>query len=204
MPRWLIVAAGIVVFVLVVSQLLIPNLAEREVEQRLTEGGGEAQVKLGAVPAARLLFGDGERFEVTARELELGLDEELDVFDRLDGFGVVDVAIDDFRAGPFALDHFELTRSDSGPYRLLSTGHTSPAALVDYGMDALNLPGGPFAGLAVETLFDDADAEIPLELDMTLASDDGRVQVLDGQTSVAGLPAGPFAELITSAIVVQL
>ncbi len=204
MNRWGIVAAGTVVFVVVAAQLLIPNLAEREVEQRLTESGGQAQVTLGAIPAARLLFGDGERFEVVARDLALDLDEEPAVFERLDGFGVVDIAIDDFRAGPFSLERFSLTRSDLEPYRLVSSGHTSPAALLDYGMEALNLPGGPLAGLALDTLFGDGAVDVPVELDMTLASDDGRVEVLSGETTVAGLPAGPFAEMITSAIVLQL
>lgn len=204
MPRWGIVAAAAVVVALAATQVLIPNLAEREVEQRLTEGGGEAQVTLGAVPAARLLFGDGERFEVTAHDLSLDIDNDLDVFDRLDGFGRVAISIEDFRAGPFALDHFELTRSPVTPYRLVSSGHTTPDALIDYGVDALNLPGGPFAGLALETLFDDTGVEIPLELDMTLASNDGQVEVLEGETTIAGLPAGPFAELISASIVSRL
>ncbi len=203
MPRWLLVVAGIVVFALVASQLLIPNLAERKVEERLTDGGGQAEVKLGALPAARLLFGDGERFEVSARELQLELDDDLQVFDRLDGFSTVDVTIEDFQAGPFALDSFALTRSDLGPYRLVSGGHTTAGALLDAGLDAFNLPDGRLADLALD-VFGGSDVEVPLALDMTLASDDGRVEVLDGDATVAGLPAGPFAEIITSAIVVQL
>ena len=204
MPRWWIVVAGIAVFALVATQLLIPSLAEREVEERLTERGGEAEVNVGAIPAARILFGDGERFEVEARELELELDDDYRVFDRIDGFGEVAITIDDFRAGPFALDTFELTRSGGAPYRLSSSGQTTAAALVDYGIEALNLPGGPLAGLAAETLFGETGAEIPLELEMTLASDDGRVRVLEGETTVAGIPAGPFAELISASIVSSL
>lgn len=201
MPRWAIAAAGSLVFVLVAAQLVIPGLAEREVEQRLTDGGGEAEVTLGAVPAARLLFSDGERFEVTARDLNLDIDEELDVFDRLDGFGRVEISIEDFRAGPFSLARFELTRAPLSPYRLVSSGHTTPAALIDYGVDALNLPGGPLAGLALETVLQDTGVEIPVELDMTLASEGGRVEVLEGETTIAGLPAGPLAELISASIV---
>jgi len=203
MPRWGIVVGGIAVFLLVASQLLIPNLAERQVESRLTEGGGRAQVTLGAVPAARLLFGDGERFEVAASGLNLDLDDELEVFNRLDGFGTVEIDIQDFRAGPFTLDRFELTRTSVGPYRLVSSGHASPGALVELGFDTLNLPGGPLAETAIE-IFGAEDFEIPLELDMTLASEDGGVEVLEGETTVAGLPAGPLAEMITSAIVTRL
>ena len=36
-------------------------------EDRLTAGGGSADVTLGSFPAVRLLFSDGERFEVDAQ-----------------------------------------------------------------------------------------------------------------------------------------
>src|SRR5688572_23312556 len=103
MTRWGIVLAAAVVFCAVASQLLVPALGEREVEARLTENGGDAEVKLGAVPALRLLFDDGERFEVNASELELDLDERERVFDRLDGFSVVEITIADSLAGPIEL-----------------------------------------------------------------------------------------------------
>ena len=76
MTRWGIVAAAAVVFCAVASQIVLPELGERRVESRLTENGGTAEVKLGAVPAVRLLFGDGERFEVRAREIDLDLDRD--------------------------------------------------------------------------------------------------------------------------------
>ena len=204
MPRWGLIAASVVVFVLVGSQIALPNLAERKVEDRLTEGGGTAEVTLGAVPALRLLFSDGERFEVTAQGLDLDLDEDVDVFDRLDGFGIVGISIDDSRAGPFDLDSFDLTRDAPGPYQLTSVSTTTPAALVDFGVSNLDLPGGPFAGLALETLFGDSDVEIPIDLDMQLASDGGAIDVVSGDATVAGLPAGPIAEVIVSAIAAQL
>ena len=37
-----------------------------------------------------------------------------------------------------------------------------------------------------------------------MTSDGGRIEVIDGGGTVAGLPTGPLAELITSAIVIQL
>jgi hypothetical protein len=45
---------------LVASQLLVPGLAERGVEDRLTEDGSTASVSLSAFPAVRLLFDDGQ------------------------------------------------------------------------------------------------------------------------------------------------
>src|SRR5215208_6940700 len=112
---WGLTVAGIVVFLLVAGQILIPDIGERRVQERLTEGGGTADVTLGAVPAARLLFSDGERFEVTARDLDLDVDPDDRVFDNLDGFSIVDVSIADSHAGPFELASFELQRDGEGP-----------------------------------------------------------------------------------------
>jgi hypothetical protein len=41
-------------------------------------------------------------------------------------------------------------------------------------------------------------------MDMELESDGGRVRVVSGGATVAGVPTGPLAELITSMIVVRL
>ena len=52
--RWgLVVAGGLLVFLLVASQILVPSLGERGIEERLDRaGGGSAEVTLGAFPAA--------------------------------------------------------------------------------------------------------------------------------------------------------
>jgi hypothetical protein len=194
-----------VVFILVASQVLIPSLGERRVENRLTEGGGSAEVTLGAFPAARLLFSDGERFEVEARDLNLELDEEVRVFDRLDGFSLVDVSIENSIAGPFELETFRLSRDGDGPYRLVSSSATTPSGLAEAGLESLELPGESLADLFLDQFLGDADdAPLPVELDLELTSDDGRVQVVSGGGTVAGVETGPLAELITAAIVVQL
>lgn len=200
--RWALIVAGIAVFALVASQFLLPGLIERDVEDRLTEGGGSAEVSVGSIPALRLLWSDGERFEVDARELDLDLDEDRDVFSSLDGFGTVEIAIDEFRAGPFELERFALTRDAPAPYSLSAVGDTSPGALAE-AAPSLGLPGGPLAGLALETLFGADDARIPIELEMQLTSEDGQVDS-EGDATVAGIPAGPLAEVITSAIVSRL
>jgi hypothetical protein len=204
MRRWALIAAGVVVFALVAGQILIPGLGERQVENRLTAGGGSADVTLGAFPAARLLFSDGERFEVRAQGLDLDLDQQEGVFDRLDGFAIVDVSIDDFHAGPFELDSFTLTRHGDGPYTLASNGTASPSALAAYGFERLQLPGGGLLDALLDPFLSDADVPVPLNLDMQLTSDDGVIHVVSGGGTVAGFPMGPFAELITSAIVVRL
>jgi hypothetical protein len=199
-----LIAAGAVVFLLVASQVLLPSFGERRIEDRLTDGGGSADVTLGAVPALRLLFSDGERLEISAHDLNLALNRREQVFEKLDGFSVVDVAIANSTAGPFDLDSFELRRDSSGPYELTASGRTSPSELVDYGIGDLEIPGAGLAGMALDLLGIDADLDVPIELDVQLVSNEGRIEVVSGGGSVAGIPTGPLAELITEAIVVQI
>ena len=195
------IAAGVGIFALVASQVLIPPLGENRVEDRLEEGGGTAEVTLGAVPAVRLLFGDGERLEIRAHDLDLPLERDLHVFDDLDGFGIVDVSIANSHAGPFELASFSLTREGSGLYHMVTSGQTTAAELVDYGIDGVELPGASILDSLAELVFGPSDDSIPVSLDMRLASDQGVVRVVSGESTVAGIPAGPVGAMITSAIV---
>ena len=52
--------------------------------------------------------------------------------------------------------------------------------------------------------FGPQDTPVRFVLDMPLTSETGRVQVVSGGGTVAGVPTGSLAELITSAIVIQL
>jgi hypothetical protein len=199
---------GIAILVLAVAaiaaQLVVPGIGERQIEDRLTENGGSADVVLSATPAARLLLGDGDRIEVRGSDLALDLvTDDPQVFDRLDGFDEVEVDLVDFRAGPFVVGSFQLTREGQGPYSLRSTSATTAADLVDYGAGALGLAGGPllrfFAGRAPL-----GARPIPLSVDMEMESDDGRIRVVSGSGTVAGYPTGPLAQFITAAILVRL
>ncbi|MET0128585.1 MAG: hypothetical protein ABW249_08345, partial [Solirubrobacterales bacterium] len=82
-------------------------------------------------------------------------------------------------------------------------GSTSPGSLVDYGIES-EIPGGGLADLALDLFGIETDADVPIDLEMQLTSDDGRVLVTSGDGTVGGLPAGPLAELLTAAIVVRL
>lgn len=199
----MVAVAVIVVAGLVVAQLVLPGYTADRIEERLTEDGGTVTATVHAFPAARLLFGDGDRLEVSGSGLRLPLDTNEDVFDRLDGFDDVDVRLDTFSAGPFFVDRFDLSREGSGPYRLVSSSTTTGADLLGYGARELGIPGAPFleyfAGRAPE-----GNRTIPIRLDMGLDSDDGRIRVVSGGGTVAGYPAGPLAELLTAAIVVRL
>jgi hypothetical protein len=205
MVRIAVIALIVVVALLGIAQLAVPPLAEKKIEDRLTEDGGTAEANVDApFPAALLLAGDGDALEVTGSGLDLEIDDEDSaVFDRLDGFDRVDVDMSDFRAGPFDVDSFELSRDGSGPYALRSSSTTTGAALVSYGASRLGVPGASLIPL-VTGEGSAADRPIPVELDMQLESDDGRITVTSGGGTIAGYPTGPLAELITRAIVVRL
>ena len=199
-----LIALAAVVVLAGVSQLVIPPLAEHRVEDRLTDGGGNADVSLSAFPAARLLFDDGEELSVSGGGLDLALEQQDDVFEKLDGFDRVDVSLTEFQAGPFAVASFDLTRpAPSAPYRLVSSSRATPGALAEYGASQLGFAGGPLLRFLAEQALG-GKRPVPIELDMELRSDGGRVVVVSGGGTVAGIPTGPFAELITSAIVVRL
>jgi len=201
--RIAIAGLATVVAMLVVAQFAVPPWAEKRIEDRLTEGGGAADASVEAFPAALLIAGNGDSLEITGSELELDVDPEEKVFDRLDGFDSVDIELTDFRAGPFAVDAFALTRDGSGTYSMQSQLTTTGSALLQYGAERLGVPGSSFLPLITGDN-EEANAPIPVDLDMELESDDGRIMVTGGTGEVAGYPAGPLAELITTAIVVQI
>jgi hypothetical protein len=203
MTRWVVLAVLVLAVLFAVSQLVIPSVVEHRIEARLTDGGGSANVSVSGFPAARLLFGDGKRITITGDGLDLGLEQRTDVFGKLDGFDQVDVALHHFRAGPFSVASFKLTRpGPAAPYHLVSHSRTTPGAIASYGAARLGIPGGPLLGFFTRDTL--GNRPIPIVLDMGLESDGGRVVVVSGGGTVAGYPTGPFAELITSAISVQL
>jgi hypothetical protein len=202
--RWLLIAALVLVALVGVSQLVVPPAAEHRIEDRLTDGGGTANVSLQAFPAARLLFGDGTKLSVTGSGLDLALQQQGNVFDKLDGFDRVDVSLTQFRAGPFAVANFDLTRpAPSAPYHLVSSSRTRPGDLAQYGAAQLGLPGGPLLRFFADQALG-GNRPVPIDVDMELRSDGGRVVVVSGGGTIAGYPTGPLAELITSAIAVRL
>lgn len=205
MVRIAVIALVALVALLGAAQLALPQLAEKRIEDRLTENGGSANASVDAgFPAARLLTGHGEGIEVRGSDLDIDVEgDQPPVFDRLDGFDRVDVDLRDFDAGPFRVASFALSRDGSRPYSLRSSSTTTAAELVSYGASRLGVPGSSLIPLITGDR-PGANAPIPVELDMTLESEDGRIVVTEGGGEVAGYPTGPLAELITSAIVVRL
>ena len=199
------IAGAAIVLLLVLTQLFLPGIGESAIEDRLTESGGVADVSLSAVPAARLLWGDGDRLEIhaTGLDLEVDLDEEPQVFENLDPFGEVEILLNDSTAGPVEVDSFLLTREGDGPYTLRSTGATSAADLAEFFAADASLPGADILGGIIGAT-GVGGTDVPVDLNMRLDSDAGRVVVVDGGGEIAGIPTGPLAGLITQAIVVRL
>ena len=160
---------------------------------------------LGAVPAARLLFGDGERFEVSAKDLDLDLRPgraRVRSPRRLLDRRRLDHQLEGRPARASATSSSAATAA--GPYHLALGGQTTPADLVDYGLDNVDLPGTSLIGTIFDQFFGPSDTEVPVDMDMELTSQNGRVEVTSGGGSVGGIPTGHLAEMITSAVVVRL
>jgi hypothetical protein len=204
--RIVLFTSAAIVLLLVLTQLFLPGIGEGAIEDRLTENGGVADVSLSAVPAARLLWGDGDevKLDATGIELELVVEPDDPVFADLDRFGDVEITLHDSIAGPFDIESFVLTRSGDGePYTLRSESTTSVSELAKFGIDRGGLPGSGIVG-AIIGATGLGGVEVPVELDMKVVSDDGRLHVIQGGGTVAGFPTGPLAELLTSAIAVEI
>jgi hypothetical protein len=204
--RRLAIVALVLLALLGISQLVIPPIAEHRVEDQLTAAGGTADVSMSAFPAARLLFGGGSRITVTGSSLDLTAESESgDVFSKLDGYDRVDANLESFRAGPFELGGFELTRSaPAAPYHLVARGRTTPTDLASYGTSKLGLPAVPLLSYLGNQVLGRSNDFIPIRLDMNLESDGGRIVVTRGGGTVAGIPTGPLAELVTSIVALKL
>ena len=204
----LIVLAAIVA-VAAAAQLGIPRIAERRVRERLTIGGGSAEVSIAAVPATRLLRNSGDRLIVRGNGLEIGLTggTERSGLSALDGFDEVDVELVDFRAGPFTIAAFVLERSAGQTYAMATRGSASGAELARMGGELLRgLPGAGVVG-AVAGGMPGAPLgrlEVSIEVQLELISEAGGLRVGAGSGSIGGYPAGPAATAIAAAVARRL
>jgi hypothetical protein len=204
--KWLPIGLATLLLLLAVCQFVLPPLTERQVSDRIEENGGTASVSVEAFPAPRLLFGDGDSLRVRGRGLEVDLADQRQVLERLDGFDSVDVRITDMRAEPLDVDEFELVRDEGeGGYRVRMTGETTPREVVAFlGSRAGGALGGVLGDLAADGLPGGGDEPVPVDIEADVVSRDGEVAVASASGSVAGVPAGPLAELVVEAVVQQL
>lgn len=200
-----LIGFALVLLALVATQVLVPAYLERRAENRLTEGGGEATVDIDALPAARLLFDRGGRIEVRGEGLDIPLaGERGKVFKDLDRFAEADVRLDRLRAGPLRITRFTLARNGRNrPYNLVVSATVTVSELGDYAGQQLG-PLGGLLGRIGSTLLPGSSAPIPVELDASLSSEDGRAIVRTVDGTVAGLPADPIVAALAGAIAARL
>jgi hypothetical protein len=186
---------------LVALQLAVPPFAEHRVASRLTTHGGKANVDLSAFPAFLLLFGDGHKLHLTASGLSVDLGpQQRDVFKQLDGFSDVRVDVRSSRAGPFTIGDFRVDRVRDRLYDVAVSGDGTAGDVARYAGSRL---GGSFgqalAGLAAAAL-GGFDRPIPFDARMQIATGAGAPVARNVEGSVAGLPAGPLAQVVANSL----
>jgi hypothetical protein len=191
-----------VLVLLVAAQIAVPKLVASNVEDRLTRGGGSADVSLSALPSVRLLFGEGDSARVRARGIDLPLIAPgAKVFEQLDGFDDVGVQVTDSRAGPFKLSSVSLERKGSDtPYRSSVHGTITGRDLGTFAAGQFGGALGGFLGGLMGGALPFGDEPVPVDLDAVLRSDGGRPRAITVSGSVAGVPAGPLVEALAEAL----
>jgi hypothetical protein len=201
-----IVALLVLLVLAVVGQFAIPPIVEDQTEDRIERFGGHVQVELSAFPALRLLFDDGERIDIQGGGQRIDLeDEPADAFGHLDGFDEVRMVLTDLEAGPLAIGSFDLRRGeDDEDYTLKLDGETSPREMATYlgGRTVGEL--GSTLGDVLGDLIPGGESSIPVQIEAEISSRDGRAEALEASGSVAGIPAGPLAEVVADAVVRRL
>ena len=127
-------------------------------------------------------------------------------FERLDGFGDVRVDLRDLDAGSVKLSSFTLTREGRDePYGMSMRGTSTPRDLAsELGTATGGTLGGLLGGLASGVLPDAGMGSVPLRMDATVSSDDGRPRVDQARATVAGVPAGRLTEVVLRAVLERL
>ena len=204
--RLLGVAVAVLIAVLALSQVLIPGIVEGDAEDRLTAGGGTADVEISAFPALGLIIGGrGGSIEVRGSDIPVDLIQEKDPLERLDGFADVDVRLERLSAGPLEAGTFTLTRSGrDSAFRMHVDGQMTPEGAARYAGEQVAGPlGGLIGDLAGVLPF--GSAPLPVQIDAAVVrADGGDVRITDGGGSVAGIPLGPFSELLVEAVAARL
>jgi hypothetical protein len=205
MRRFAIRLGGLLLALLVVSQFAIPPYLEHRVANRLTDEGGSADVQMSSIPALRLLFGHGDELHISARGLSVDLEPgQADVFKQLDDFDDVTVAVTASRAGPFRIGSFGIRRNADHTYAVTVAGDGTAGDVARYAGG--RLAGGlgqALAGLAAGAL-GDPGRPIPFNATMQVQTGGDTPQATDVTGDVAGLPAGPLAQIVANALLSAL
>ena len=208
MRRNAIVTVAVVIALLALgSQIAIPAVVSSRVEDRLTEKGGTAHVEVHAFPAVRLIGGSGDRIEIRGKGLKFDLPtSNADVFDKLDGFDQVDARLTQVQTGPFHVDRFDLHRgAGEGTYRMVMKASSTPDEIGSYAGTRIGGPlGDAVSRLSGSGLLPFNNDPIPVSIDAQVRSNSGRVVVVSASGDLAGLPVGPLAATLASAVADRL
>jgi hypothetical protein len=199
------IAVAFLILLLLVTQLVLPPLAARHIEHRLTKDGGTAHVSLHAFPALRLLFQHGDSIDVSGSGLIVQLSTGTQqVLKKLDNFGSAHIHLTDVTAGPFHTRRFTLDKQGgSSTYALGVSASFTPASLASYlGSSVGGGLGGLFGGFAGGLVA--GTQPVPVVVHAQLRSDGGNPRVVSGAGTIAGVPMGPVLEAVTAAVIAQL
>jgi hypothetical protein len=204
--RWVIAAAAVLVVVLVGTQLLMPPIIEKQVEDRLTKQGGSAHASVSAFPALRLFFHDGDKLDVRAEEVRIPTANLQSAgFKDLDKFDEVDLELTNSIVGPFTASLVTIERPEGESlYTFAFRGTTTVNQLSDFALATLPPALTALVGGLVDRTSRVGEGHIPVRLDATLRSEDGTAQLVRGRGTVAGIPMGPLAVSIAGAIVSRI
>jgi hypothetical protein len=191
----------LLVLLLIASQFVIPPLLQHRVAGRLTSHGGTAKVELSAFPALRLLFGSGDKLTVTARGLSVSPDpSQQEAFKQLDDFSKVNIDVTGSHAGPFAVSAFRVRRVADHSYAVALAGSGAAGDIARFAGGSLaGSFGASIAGLAASAL-GTGNARIPFDARMEVVTGSGTPQARNVEGSVAGLPAGPLAQVVANSL----
>jgi hypothetical protein len=195
------IAAAAVFILLVAIQLALPAFVEHRVESELTKNGGHARVHLSALPAPRLLFKEGDSLKVRASGIVTQQGTPNGGLSELDGFDSVDIQVIGFHVGPLTISRLTLERREPDqPYSARVQATVTGADLAGYAGSQLGGGLGGFIGGLAGSAMPGSTTEIPIDLEATLESNQGRIDATSVNGSVAGLPAGPFVAALAAAL----
>jgi hypothetical protein len=147
------------------------------------------------------VFGGGDKLGVTARGLSVDLQQnQQDVFKQLDDFSHVNITVLDSRAGPFTIRSFRVQSTGDKTYDMAIAGDGTAGDVARYAGSRL---GGSFgqalAGLAA-TALGGFSQPVPFDARMQISTQNGAPEASNVNGAVAGLPAGPLAQVVANAL----
>jgi hypothetical protein len=103
--------AGVVLFVLIVAQLVLPTVAEQELRDTLSQSGTVLDVKVSAFPAIQLLWHHADKVVVRMGRYRSGAGSLGDRLGQTAGVSTLDASVQEFDSGALTLRNATLHKS---------------------------------------------------------------------------------------------